>query len=610
MAEQNDIWGGTEFAGGQIPAAQKTSSMPSRMDNESDIWSGTELSKVPSGQVAGKNAPQIIEKPDFYKTGREQPKEMAWGDVASSAAQNIVPSAKAFGQSLVEPFVHPQETAQALGQLGTGIYSKAQGALGYTQNAAKKAQDEAAINKMGQLMAERYGSVEAAKRTFAEDPVGFLADISTPLTGGGSLAARAPGLIGRAGELAATVGRTVDPLTAITQAPKMVGKAVTSAVNAPLSLQSGVAYKSLQQAHDAGATANPAFWRTMTSGDPAEVISSVTEGIRQAAAERSAEYLSGLNKTDRNRLLDYSKVDAALQEARNMAYPGGGKPFDPNSAKVQTYERMKTLIDAWKNDPQRPPTMENFDLLKQGIRDSGWTMTGPNSPERRMTDLLANAAKDTIPDKAYRDTMEAYAKSTQELNDLTKGLTVRGGSTSSQIQKILKNQKSGGDLIERLAKYDPDLPYKIAGLDVHEYLPKGFVGRMVGSLSGLGVAGLFGPHGLAAYAGSSPRVGGMLNYGIGRGAGLPSRVVEQNRAAVEAARQAGRAEDVLGSQPQASGGRIQRASGGRTNSVLTSDMLIAAAERAKKGLGKATEPLLNQPDEAITRALAIANQHG
>jgi hypothetical protein len=38
-------------------------------------------------------------------------------------------------------------------------------------------------------------------------------------------------------------------------------------------------------------------------------------------------------------------------------------------------------------------------------------------------------------------------------------------------------------------------------------------------------------------------------------------------------------------------------------------MLVAAAERAKKGHGKVTEPLLNQPDEAITRALAIANQH-
>jgi len=60
---------------------------------------------------------------------------------------------------------------------------------------------------------------------------------------------------------------------------------------------------------------------------------------------------------------------------------------------------------------------------------------------------------------------------------------------------------------------------------------------------------------------------------------------------------------------RAAGGRIHRASGGRAIGVLTGDMLVAAAERAKKGHGKATEPLLNQPDEAITRALAIANQH-
>jgi hypothetical protein len=149
-----------------------------------------------------------------------------------------------------------------------------------------------------------------------------------------------------------------------------------------------------------------------------------------------------------------------------MAFPGGGKPFDPQSPKVQTYERIKGLIDNWRSDPNRPPTMENFDRLKQGIRDSGWSMTERNSPERRMIDQLANAAKETIPDTAYRNTMEAYAKSTQDLNDLTKGLTVRGGSTSSQIRKILKDQKDGGDLINRLAKYDPDLPYKIAGLDV------------------------------------------------------------------------------------------------------------------------------------------------
>jgi hypothetical protein len=79
-----------------------------------------------------------------------------------------------------------------------------------------------------------------------------------------------------------------------------------------------------------------------------------------------------------------------------------------------------------------------------------------------------------------------------------------------------------------------------------------------------------------------------------------SMVLARSGAGVEAGRN---------QNQQAHGGRIHRASGGRLTGVTTAAMLMAAAERAKKGHGKATEPLLNQSDEAITRALAIANQH-
>jgi hypothetical protein len=79
-----------------------------------------------------------------------------------------------------------------------------------------------------------------------------------------------------------------------------------------------------------------------------------------------------------------------------------------------------------------------------------------------------------------------------------------------------------------------------------------------------------------------------------------SMVLARSGAGVEAGRN---------QNQQAHGGRIHRASGGRLTGITTAAMLMAAAESAKKGHGKATEPLLNQPDEAITRALAIANQH-
>jgi len=43
-----------------------------------------------------------------------------------------------------------------------------------------------------QFFANRYGGEEELKNTIATDPVGFLTDISTVLTGGGSLAAGRP----------------------------------------------------------------------------------------------------------------------------------------------------------------------------------------------------------------------------------------------------------------------------------------------------------------------------------------------------------------------------------------------------------------------------------
>jgi len=55
----------------------------------------------------------------------------------------------------------------------------------------------------------------------------------------------------------------------------------------------------------------------------------------------------------------------------------------------------------------------------------------------------------------------------------------------------------------------------------------------------------------------------------------------------------------------ASGGRVGRAMGGK---VMDAQTLVRDAERAKNRINKGTEPLLTVPDEAITKALAIANE--
>ena len=59
---------------------------------------------------------------------------------------------------------------------------------------------------------------------------------------------------------------------------------------------------------------------------------------------------------------------------------------------------------------------------------------------------------------------------------------------------------------------------------------------------------------------------------------------------------------------KASGGRVGRASGGAVNHASEADRLVALADKAKKSHNSQTKPLLSVPDEAITHALAIANE--
>jgi len=55
--------------------------------------------------------------------------------------------------------------------------------------------------------------------------------------------------------------------------------------------------------------------------------------------------------------------------------------------------------------------------------------------------------------------------------------------------------------------------------------------------------------------------------------------------------------------------RIGRKSGGRVGDhMAAADHLVRAAERAKNDLGKTTEPLLNQSDDAVAHALEVANR--
>ena len=132
------------------------------------------------------------------------------------AAVNAPHSAMEFAKNVVQPIVHPIKTAENIGNIGLGVMEK----LGLYGHAGYEKYADA----VGQMMMDRYGSIDNVKRTLASDPVGAAADVSAILTGGGSTAARLPGVLGKTGEVINAAGRVVDPVNAAAAVAKGAGK--------------------------------------------------------------------------------------------------------------------------------------------------------------------------------------------------------------------------------------------------------------------------------------------------------------------------------------------------------------------------------------------------
>jgi hypothetical protein len=169
----------------------------------------------------------------------EKPAEFS----AMEMVKNIPSSAWQYGKEMVQPFIHPIETGKALGTLGSsaidlaskglfeslpeGVQSGLTSADKWLASKGVPLKSEAdirantgAAEQVGGLIGSRYGTPERAAQTLMKDPVGLLGDVSALVTGGGALAAKAPGLIGKIGSTTQKVGMGMEPTNLL----KGVGK--------------------------------------------------------------------------------------------------------------------------------------------------------------------------------------------------------------------------------------------------------------------------------------------------------------------------------------------------------------------------------------------------
>jgi hypothetical protein len=178
-------------------------------------------------------AAQPASRFDKYAPPAAQPSapELSWSDVPGQALYNSPASAGRFVGDIYTAVRHPIQTADSMLDLAAGGISRgieyATGQDFFPENKATQTADA-----VGQFYSDRYGSWDGVKNAIATDPIGVLSDASLPLTGLGGLAARGPGMVGRAGRVAATVGNAIDPGVAMVKAGQGVVRGAGNVANA------------------------------------------------------------------------------------------------------------------------------------------------------------------------------------------------------------------------------------------------------------------------------------------------------------------------------------------------------------------------------------------
>ena len=606
----------------------------SQQNNDTDLVAGpisgdnqSDLSASPPASSPANTPPQF----KGMNISKEEFENMPISQVASLAGENLVPSAKQAYQGIAHAVTNPTETLGALKQIGSGLYSKAQGALGVQQDQDQKAKTEALVDALGEHYKDTYGSGWGGfKKAVATDPFSVGMDVSSvvPVVGAGAraagLTAETTGALGKAASLAGQASTLMDPVQLALATGKGVvkgaGNVADWATTGTQSQLSGVPMKLLQAARDAASTPESAeaFKRFMSGqGDYSEIAQTAMNGVDELKKQATDEYLSNRDNLARSQnQLPMNNVLNKLQDLNDfVGYGSNSSRFPQHQALVQNVndQIMKTI-----QDPSLTArTMLDLDNLKQSINDVAGSTSGP---VQGKIGEVAKAIRDTIADPTiggdpvYAKMMDGWSSWKKELQDYQKSLGL-GNKTAQTIQvgRMLKASQGGPkeSLLDSISatQSGKNLPFMLAGAATNPWVAQGMRAQFEYPLFGLSAIAnpAIIPHLAGAAVASSPRISGATQYAVG--AAKKALEPYTNAAGVATSAPSTLGLTRIGEQQQADGGRIERASGGRIiDHEAEADHLVRAAEMAKNKVNQSTEKLLNVPDEAIIKALDVAQQ--
>lgn len=513
---------------------------------------------------------------DYSGVDKAATENAGLGASVAQAVYNAPESAANLAVGLVSPVT---DVARSIGAgKREGLYEAVPNMVGDVFGA-----NTGTLDALGEDLGEKYGSMAGVKRSLMRDPFGVAADVSIPLTLGGSAAARLPGAVGRFGRGVATTGRAIDPLSGMVAGmeslPALSRKYMPSGASnlakdvlaEAVALPSGVGGKTLREAYSAGKSKGVAGVDTPQSQaftanmrEPGENITSAVDLARDAVANLR---------------------DAASQryQAAMQQFGRGPQPLAPDNL-IVTMEGLKpknydTMLDAphrpadhvaWQqmNDTvqhylakasQDPSLLEPLavDQFKQDLYTIGSKIGG--AADRDAARIAGGAYRAvrkmlTDHDPVYAATMKDYADAAQEAAALESGFSLTSNrakpvnvdAASRKLQSILRNnantnygQRAAQG--ERMAQLDPSgtLMPTLAGQSASSWAPRGLRGGVGAAELGAeairsgGPLALLSPKALALIAPLSPRAVSEAAYGAGRAMGTGQRLAQPLSGAVD-----------------------------------------------------------------------------
>jgi hypothetical protein len=363
-------------------------------------------------------------------------------EVPGQAISNVPASAKRFAGGLYEAVTSPIQTVKGVLDIGAGALQKAlpESAVNFINqfegNPAAAARAIEAANAAGGLIKDRYGSYEGIKRTFAEDPVGAAADLSTLLTGGSMATARVAPSVSKSLQAASVA---TNPLSVITKPAQAALAAKESMFPNQLSKQ-----QELNAVRDATLRAAQGEGYVVTPGSVSPTGKNIISE-RMAGKTHLEQLASVQNQTVTDRLARRAVgipetaplTSTAMQDIRKAEYAKG-------------YEPIKQIGEI-KTDPAFLD-----DLISVESKYAGAGASFPGAVPEDVTKLIKNFTVDKFNSKDAIEvtrTLREQAKGNFRKGDdaLAKAQIDVSNALENQIERSLaaSNNVKAADLLEQ-----------------------------------------------------------------------------------------------------------------------------------------------------------------